>query len=199
MNPPSPALPRVVADTNLFVAAGFNPESDSADILKAVRAGTLRLVWDEATRRETEHVVGKIPPLRGTSLSEYFLPVGRYDGPTAPDAFDFIPDPADRKFTALAAAAGGDAGDQRPEPAGRPPAPRRGNPHPDRVRRVGWLASPRRSGWPAARPFALTAKVKQHFLEQTAGPVGGSTMGDDLIDDAGRGRRAIDGERLRRC
>ncbi len=96
----------VVVDTNLFVAAGFNPDSDSARILEAVRAGTLRLVWDGPTRRETEHVVGKIPPLRGTDLSAYFDVAGRYDGLTDPDAFVFIPDPADRKFAALAAATG---------------------------------------------------------------------------------------------
>ncbi|QDU23563.1 PIN domain-containing protein [Urbifossiella limnaea] len=66
----------VVVDTNLFVAAGFNPGSDAARVLSAVRAGTLRLVWDEATRREPEHVVGKIPPLSGTDLSEFFRPDG---------------------------------------------------------------------------------------------------------------------------
>lgn len=96
----------VVADTNLFVAAGFNPDSDSARILQAVQTGTLRLVWNEATRREIEHVVAKIPPLRDTDLSAYFRSGTRYDGPTDPDAFDFIPDPADRKFAALAAATG---------------------------------------------------------------------------------------------
>jgi uncharacterized protein len=96
----------VVVDTNLFVAAGFNPGSDAARVLSAVRAGTLRLVWDEATRRETEHVVGKIPPLSGADLSGLFLPGGRHDGPTDPRAFGFIPDPADRKFAALAAATG---------------------------------------------------------------------------------------------
>jgi predicted nucleic acid-binding protein len=99
-------VPSIVADTNLFVAAGFHPQSNSARILEAVRAGTLHLVWEEATRRETEYVVGSIPPLRGTDLSEYFLPASRYDGPTDPAAFDFIPDPADRKFAALAAATG---------------------------------------------------------------------------------------------
>jgi hypothetical protein len=41
----------VVADTNLFVATGFNPESDSAHILGAVQAGTLRLASPEHTRR----------------------------------------------------------------------------------------------------------------------------------------------------
>lgn len=99
-------MDRIAADTNLFVAAGFNPESDSARILEAVRAGTLRLVWDGPTRRETEHVVGKIPPLRGSDLSPYFRSDTRYDGPTRHDQFDFIPDPADRKFAALAAATG---------------------------------------------------------------------------------------------
>lgn len=96
----------IVADTNLFVAAGFNPASHSARVLAAVRAGTVRLVWDDATRRETEHVVEAIPPLRGTDLSALFLPAGRYDGPTRPDLFESVPDPADQKFAALAAAAG---------------------------------------------------------------------------------------------
>jgi hypothetical protein len=63
-------------------------------------------VWDEATRRETEHVVGKIPPPAGTDLAGLFLPDGRHDGPTDPHAFGFIPDSADRKFAALAAATG---------------------------------------------------------------------------------------------
>lgn len=96
----------IVADTNLFVAAGFNPDSDSARILRAVHAGTLRLVWDGPTRRETEHVVGSIPPLRGSDLAAYFVPSSRYDGPTDLHTFDSIPDPADRKFAALAAATG---------------------------------------------------------------------------------------------
>ena len=104
MNPSSPALTPVVADTNLFVVAGFNPQSNAARIPEAVRAGIVWLVWDEATRRETEHVVGNIPPLRGTDLSAFFTSDARYDGPTDPEAFEFIPDPADRKFAALAAA-----------------------------------------------------------------------------------------------
>ena len=70
------------------------------------RSGTLRLVWDEPTRRETEHVVGKIPPLVGTDLSGLFRPDGQFDGPTHPVLFGHGPDPDDRKFAALAAAAG---------------------------------------------------------------------------------------------
>jgi predicted nucleic acid-binding protein len=102
----TPVVPPAVIDTNVFVAAGFNPGSDAARVQAAVRAGTLRLVWDDATRRETEYILGNIPPLAGIDPSELFRPEGRYDGPTHPDQFDFIPDPADRKFAALAAAAG---------------------------------------------------------------------------------------------
>ena len=99
-------VPAVVVDTNLFVAAGFNPTSHAARVLAAIRAGTLWQVWDEPTRRETEHVVRKIPPLAGTDLSGLFRPEDRYDGPTDPDRFGSVPDPADRKFAALAAATG---------------------------------------------------------------------------------------------
>ncbi|MDB5310893.1 MAG: hypothetical protein JWO38_5095, partial [Gemmataceae bacterium] len=80
--------------------------SDAAIVLAAVRAGRLRLVWDEPTRRETEHVVRTIPPLRSTDLGDLFHPDGRYGGPTHPELFGFIPDPDDRKFAALAAATG---------------------------------------------------------------------------------------------
>ena len=96
----------VVVDTNLFVAAGFNPRSAAARVLSAVRAGTVRLVWDDPTRQETEHVVRNIPPLAGTDLSDLFRLEDRYHGPTHPDEFDHVPHPADRKFAALAAATG---------------------------------------------------------------------------------------------
>ena len=97
---------RVVVDTNLVVAAGFNPASHAARVLAAVRAGALRLVWDEPTRRETEQVVRQIPPLAGLDLSGLFRPEDRYAGPTDPGRFGAVPDPADRKFAALAAATG---------------------------------------------------------------------------------------------
>ena len=96
----------VVADTNLFVASGFNSDCDAARVLAEVRAGALLLVWDDATRRETERVVRKIRPLAGADFSDLFRPSGRYDGPTQPGPFGFVPDPADRKFAALAAATG---------------------------------------------------------------------------------------------
>jgi predicted nucleic acid-binding protein len=101
-----PDVPPVVVDTNVFVAAGFNPGRDAARVLAAVRAGSLRLVWDDATRREVEYILGKIPPLSGADLSGLFRQEDRYGGPTRLEEFDDIPDPADRKFATLAAAAG---------------------------------------------------------------------------------------------
>jgi PIN domain len=47
----------VVLDTNVFVAAGFNPGSHSARLVEAVRDGRLRMVWNDATHAEIEHVM----------------------------------------------------------------------------------------------------------------------------------------------
>lgn len=98
--------PLVVLDTNVFVAAGFNARSDSARILAAVGEGRLRMAWSEATRRETERIVGQIPPLRSTRLDEFFREAERVDVPADASAFAEVPDPEDRKFAALAHAAG---------------------------------------------------------------------------------------------
>jgi predicted nucleic acid-binding protein len=96
----------VVLDTNVLVAAGFNRRSASAKIVDAVRQGDLRMVWDDATRAETERMMRKIPPLRGLDVAELFRPSDRFTGPTDRGRFADIPDPDDRKFAALAYAAG---------------------------------------------------------------------------------------------
>jgi predicted nucleic acid-binding protein len=96
----------VVLDTNVLVAAGFNRRSASAKIVDAVKQGDLRMVWDDATRRETERMIRQIPPLRGHDVTELFRPADRFTGPTDRDQFADIPDPDDRKFAALAYAAG---------------------------------------------------------------------------------------------
>jgi predicted nucleic acid-binding protein len=96
----------VVLDTNVFVAAGFNPRSASARIVEAVKRGDLTLVWDDATRRESERILWQIPPLRKYAVTELFQPAGRFTAPTQPERFAYIPDPSDRKFAALAHAAG---------------------------------------------------------------------------------------------
>jgi predicted nucleic acid-binding protein len=95
----------IVVDTNVFVAAGFNPRSASARILAAVREGRLRLIWNEPTRRETELILRRIPRLKWEEVADLFRPEGEFTGPVAPEAFGLIPDPDDRKFAALSAAA----------------------------------------------------------------------------------------------
>ena len=97
---------RVVLDTNVLVAAGFRPRSASARVVAAVRDGLLHLVWDEATRAETERIVRRIPRLDRDAVAGLYAPTGRWDGGTDPAAFGHVPDPDDRKFAALAAAAG---------------------------------------------------------------------------------------------
>lgn len=95
----------LVIDTNVFVAAGFNPRSASARILTAVREGRLELIWNKPTRRETEMILRRIPRLSWESIADLFRPDGEFAGPVDPDAFALIVDPDDRKFAALSAAA----------------------------------------------------------------------------------------------
>ena len=103
-------LPRarcaVVLDTNVFVAAGFKPGSASAKILEAVKQGQVLMVWNDETRREVERIVRQIPPLRTYGVSDLFRPGDRYTAATHPGRFAYIPDADDRKFAALAHAAG---------------------------------------------------------------------------------------------
>jgi predicted nucleic acid-binding protein len=93
----------VVLDTNVFVAAGFNPQSNAAKIVQRVREGELKLIWNAATRSETRTVLRRIPPLRWETYEELFLPDGEYKGLTGSAAFVAIQDPDDRRFAALAA------------------------------------------------------------------------------------------------
>jgi predicted nucleic acid-binding protein len=96
----------VVLDTNVFVAAGFKPRSASAKIVDAVKRGQLRMVWNDATRQEIERIMRQIPPLRTRPVAELCHPADRVTVPTHPERFADIPDPDDRKFAALADAAG---------------------------------------------------------------------------------------------
>jgi predicted nucleic acid-binding protein len=98
--------PAVVLDTNVLVAAGFNRRSGSAKIVDAVKRGELHMLWNDATRREIEHIVRKIPPLRAQALTPLFRTEDRVIVPTHPERFAEIPDPDDRKFAALAEATG---------------------------------------------------------------------------------------------
>ena len=95
----------VVVDTNVFVAAGFNPRSASARILEGIRERRFRLIWNQPTRRETEMILRRIPRLDWRTVADLFRPEGEFAGPVDPAAFVVIADPDDRKFAALSAAA----------------------------------------------------------------------------------------------
>lgn len=94
----------VVLDTNVFVAAGFNPHSHAAHVLQQVRDGDLRVVWHPRTRAETKRIIRQIPPLSWGQFEDIFTPEGRYDGPLSLERYTAITDSDDRKFAALAAA-----------------------------------------------------------------------------------------------
>jgi len=97
---------RVVLDTNVWVAAGFHPGCHAGRVVDAVRAGRLRMVWSESTRRESAHVVRKIPRLQWEWFEDLFLDADRFPGVLEPSRYDYIPDSDDRKFAALAHATG---------------------------------------------------------------------------------------------
>lgn len=58
------------------------------------------MIWDNATRDEIEHLLRQIPCQRICFATKTGLPARRIRGD-----FDFVPDPADRNFAALAHAA----------------------------------------------------------------------------------------------
>jgi uncharacterized protein len=97
---------KIVLDTNIWVAAGFNPGSSSARIVAMIRSQELHLVWDQATRAETRQIINQIPPLHWEDIAGLFTPESEFTEPTDIDSFTMVPDPDDRKFAALAAAAG---------------------------------------------------------------------------------------------
>ena len=98
-------MSRIVVDTNVFVAAGFNPRSAAARILTAVREGRFQLIWNEPTRRETEMIMRQIPHLYSERVADLFEVETEFLGPVDPESFVFVTDPQDRKFAALSGAA----------------------------------------------------------------------------------------------
>jgi predicted nucleic acid-binding protein len=95
----------IVIDTNVFVAAGFNPKSASARVLADIRRGRFLLIWNKPTQRETEVILRRIPRLDWERVADLFRPEGEFIGPVDSDAFALVRDPDDRKFAALSAAA----------------------------------------------------------------------------------------------
>ena len=95
----------IVIDTNVFVAASFNPSSASARILAGIREGRFQLIWNKPTQRETEMILRQIPRLDWERVAILFQAEGEFTGPVDPDAFVLVRDRNDRKFAALSAAA----------------------------------------------------------------------------------------------
>ncbi len=95
----------IVIDTNVFVAAGFNPRSASARVLAAVREGRFHLIWNKSTRRETEMILRRIRRLDWEKVANLFQPEEEFTGPVDPGAFVLVRHRDDRKFAALSAAA----------------------------------------------------------------------------------------------
>jgi len=95
-----------VLDTNVIVAAGFRPASASGRILDRVRAGALRLVWNERTREETERILRRIPPLDWDAVADLFRPENRCEHRLDPARHEHLSGSLDREFLALAEAAG---------------------------------------------------------------------------------------------
>ena len=95
----------IVIDTNVFVAAGFNPRSASARVLAAVRDERFHLIWNQSTRREIEMILRRIPRLNWEEVANLFQGAGEFTGPVDPRTFVLVRDRNDRKFAALSAAA----------------------------------------------------------------------------------------------
>ena len=105
----------VVLDTNVFVAAGFNRYSNSARILRALRAREITLVWNQAVLRETRKILQQIPPISWEHYEDLFtsetefrgeMNAGNGSGQAERGDYEQIVDPDDRKFAALAEASG---------------------------------------------------------------------------------------------
>lgn len=91
----------IVVDTNVFVAAGFNPRSSSARILRAVEDRRIDMVWSADTRRETQRMIEQIPRLSWQQFSGLFQDALEYREVLDCSAYQFIEDQDDRKFAAL--------------------------------------------------------------------------------------------------
>jgi uncharacterized protein len=98
-------MERVVIDTNVFVAAAFNPSSAAGRVIASVRDGRYQLIWNRPTRDEAETILRRIPRLDWRNFATLFRPEGEFSSAVDPDAFARIADRDDRKFAALSAAA----------------------------------------------------------------------------------------------
>jgi predicted nucleic acid-binding protein len=95
-----------VIDTNVFVGAAFNRASASAVVVREVREGRRAMPWTDGTFREIRRILEKIPPVDWTDFENLFRPETRREDPLDQSGLEWVPDPEDRKFAALAREAG---------------------------------------------------------------------------------------------
>lgn len=95
---------RVVVDTNVFVGAAFNRASASAEVIQWVRDRRVSMPWTDWTFREVRHVLRKIPPISWDAFEDLFRPDDQWPGPLPEEDLEWVSDPEDRKFAALARA-----------------------------------------------------------------------------------------------
>jgi uncharacterized protein len=96
----------LVVDTNVFVAAGFEPAGASSRLLDAIMRGQWRMAWHRTTRAETERVLRRIRQLDWQRFAPLFRPEWEHGGVLDFASFGAIEDAGDRKFAALAAGTG---------------------------------------------------------------------------------------------
>ena len=71
-----------------------------------MRDGSVRMWWSDATRAEIEAVVSKIPPLSWPGIEDLFREESRVQADLDESGLDWVLDPSDRKFAALARTTG---------------------------------------------------------------------------------------------
>lgn len=98
------SAPCVVLDTNLFVAACWNPTSASATIIAMCRSGDLRALITDAIVRELRRIVPRAVRSRPACLEQmesFIASAGRVTAVEVPERSE---DPDDQKFLECAAA-----------------------------------------------------------------------------------------------
>ena len=92
---------KIVLDTNILVAAYFNPHSFSAKILELADKNTIQIYWSIPLYKEAKQILGFLPPKdRKKILARVFKPEFRVS--TLPRIEVVKEDPEDNKILACA-------------------------------------------------------------------------------------------------
>ncbi len=98
---------RVVLDTNILIAAYFNPNSFSAKLLKLAARNKIDIYWSSSLYREAQTILRFIPPRdRKSILEKVFKSKNRVSRP--PKVKVISEDPEDDKILACALKANAD-------------------------------------------------------------------------------------------